>query len=82
MSINFDNPATIEQLNYYDQCVSPTPLEHRIARFQDLIQYQEDYFRLMNWNLDIIKYFTKYGTKKFKRPTHKEALWAVPGCFY
>lgn len=82
MSIHFDSPATVEQLNYYDQYIAPTPLEYRISRFQDLIQFQELYFRLMNWNLDIIKYFTKYGTAKFKRPTHREAIWAVPGCFY
>lgn len=80
MSIYFDNPATIEQLNLFDLYVSPTPLEHRIARFRDIIEYQETWFRCMNWNLDVMKYFMRDG--KFKRPTHKEALWAIPGCFY
>ena len=80
MSLNFDNPATVEQLNLFDLYISPTPLEHRIARFRDIIEYQDTWFRCMNWNLDIMKYFMRDG--KFKRPTHKEALWAVPGCFY
>jgi hypothetical protein len=77
-------PATIEQLNYYDQYISPTPIQHRISLFQDLIsdKDKEVYFRLMNWNLDIIKHFTNNGNKKFKRPSHKEILWAIPGCFY
>lgn len=82
MSIHFDSPATVEQLNYYDRYIAPTPLEHRISRFRNLIEYQDVYFRLMNWNLDVIKYFTKNGNQKFKCPTHKEVLWAVPGCFY
>jgi hypothetical protein len=78
------NPAIVEQLNFYDLYICPTHLEHRIACFQDLIsdKIKEVYFRLMNWNLDIIRYFTDNGNKKFKRPTHSEALWAVPGCFY
>lgn len=82
MSIQFDSPAKIEQLNYYDQYISPTPLEYRIMRFQDLINENKEYFRLMNWNLDIIKHFSQKGNGKFIRPTHREILFTIPGCFY
>jgi hypothetical protein len=79
--MQFDNPPSIEQLNFFDRYISPTPLEYRIQRFQELVK-KGVYYRIMTWNIDIIMYFTYHNSGKFKRPTHKEAIWKVPGCFY
>lgn len=77
--------SDLAYLNYLDQYVNRTPLEERIKRFQELINDHDVYFRLMNWNLDVMMHFihkSKIEHKPYKPPSHSDAVWAVPGCFY
>jgi hypothetical protein len=59
-----------------------SPLEHRILRFQDLIS-KGKYYRIMNFNLDIIRIQFRKGKGKFLKPEEWEIRnYEENFCFY
>lgn len=51
-----------------------TPLENRIARFQSLINDHDKYYRIMNFNLDIIRDRFRKGNGNYLKPTKKDII--------
>jgi hypothetical protein len=45
-----------------------SPLEYRVARFQELLTYGK-YYRIMNWNLGLLVWCFRKGRGKFSKPT-------------
>lgn len=52
--------------------LSMSPLEYRIARFQSLINDHDIYYRIMNFNLDIILDRFRKGNGKYLKLTKRE----------
>jgi len=57
-------------------------LEHRVLRFQDLIA-KGKYYRIMNFNLDLIRIRFRKGNGKFSKPNPWEMRnYEENFCFY
>lgn len=49
------------------------PLEHRVKRFQELVD-KGKYYRIMNWNLALLRQCFRKGKGKFVKPEPWEIL--------
>jgi hypothetical protein len=59
-----------------------SPLEHRVLRFQELIT-KGKYYRIMNFNLDLIRIRFRKGKGKFLKPEPWEMRnYEENFCFY
>jgi hypothetical protein len=54
--------------------LSMSPLEYRIALFQSLINDHDKYYRIMNFNLDIILDRFRKGNGKYIKPTKRDII--------
>jgi hypothetical protein len=62
--------------------ISSNALEHRVARFQYLINEHDIYYRIMNFNLDIILDRFRKGNGKYINPQKWEIINYLDGTWF